>query len=451
MTRIRRLLLLLIFVFGANVAVASSQTGADYVIEKETTGNEFVVGCWEKPAIDTSTLPQPEYVHTMSEITLAWLQAHSTCPIAELEYRLQVFSEGDGLSRQVTDTGWGLIATHQMKDLTDGIYYWELQVRDQFENTSTTGPVRFYVDTTAPDVTLSVTNTPFLQEGSKYTVYYPGYALFNITHTDPVESAVVEYRLNNGEWVQGNKFTLGSEPVTTVEYKATDAAGNQSSVRSASIVTDVYAPATAIWTTMEATNTSATLSWYAPPDDNPTGMVSTYDLRYSTDPISEETFGTAKQITAPIPQVAWTTQSAQLLDLTPATTYYVALRSFDMAGNASALSFQTFTTTAEPVQTVPSLNAWVDTTKGEIGFTVENTAGYRSLEYQVTYERSGVADGLQGTIPVESQSSITRTGLTLGTCSTGVCVMHTHIQQLKVKVILREENDSEVLELEQSL
>ncbi|WJH34829.1 discoidin domain-containing protein [Paenibacillus sp. CC-CFT747] len=84
---------------------------------------------------------------------------------------------------------------------------------------------------------------------------------------------------------------------------------------------------------------STRLSWSAPGDDGTTGTAQSYDIRYHTVPITENNWNDAVQLTnEPQPQAANTAQSVDVSGLTPGTTYYFALRSFDEAVNASALS-----------------------------------------------------------------------------------------------------------------
>ncbi len=78
----------------------------------------------------------------------------------------------------------------------------------------------------------------------------------------------------------------------------------------------------------------AELSWSAP-EGNP----SVYDLRYSDQPIEDETdFEMAEQADAPSPSAPGTVQSTVIEGLTPDTEYYFAIRSSDAFGNTSDLS-----------------------------------------------------------------------------------------------------------------
>jgi hypothetical protein len=103
---------------------------------------------------------------------------------------------------------------------------------------------------------------------------------------------------------------------------------------------DITAPAAIA--NLNATSSTATtiaLSWTAPGDDGNTGTATTYDIRYSTSPITLGNWGSATQATGePAPAAAGTSQNFTLSGLTGSTTYYVAMRTTDNSGNVSGLS-----------------------------------------------------------------------------------------------------------------
>jgi hypothetical protein len=87
------------------------------------------------------------------------------------------------------------------------------------------------------------------------------------------------------------------------------------------------------------TDSSAVLSWNATGDDSLTGTATTYDIRYSTSPITLASWTGATQVTGePAPAAAGTAQSYTVRGLSRQTTYYFAIRVADEAGNPSALS-----------------------------------------------------------------------------------------------------------------
>lgn len=147
----------------------------------------------------------------------------------------------------------------------------------------------------------------------------------------------------------------GLSPQTTYNYRvrSKDAAGN-SSVSSNNTFTTVTAPDTTApsavsnLSTANVTESSAVLSWTAPGNDGNTGTANAYDIRYSTTPITALNWTNAIQATGvPTPQISGTTQTYTLVGLSPATTYYTALKTSDVVGNIALISnVPTFTTTA---------------------------------------------------------------------------------------------------------
>lgn len=84
---------------------------------------------------------------------------------------------------------------------------------------------------------------------------------------------------------------------------------------------------------------SLVLSWTAPGDDGGTGRAKIYDLRYSTTPLNDANFRTARVVPGlPAPGPAGTAQSAIVDGLLDNTVYYFALKTGDDSGNWSPLS-----------------------------------------------------------------------------------------------------------------
>jgi alpha-tubulin suppressor-like RCC1 family protein/subtilisin family serine protease len=82
------------------------------------------------------------------------------------------------------------------------------------------------------------------------------------------------------------------------------------------------------------------LRWTAPGDNGNVGQASSYIIRYSLQPLSASTFGSAlpTQPQPPAPQVAGGTEHYVATGLQPQTTYYFALEAVDPVGNISTLS-----------------------------------------------------------------------------------------------------------------
>ncbi len=85
---------------------------------------------------------------------------------------------------------------------------------------------------------------------------------------------------------------------------------------------------------------SVTLSWQAPAEVGAQGSsVASYDIRYSTSPLSDSNWATATQATGePTPGSPGTTQTFTISGLDSGVTYYFALKSTDSSGNISQMS-----------------------------------------------------------------------------------------------------------------
>ena len=125
-------------------------------------------------------------------------------------------------------------------------------------------------------------------------------------------------------------------------------------------------------TDLKATNAgsnSVTLTWTATGDDGNVGTANSYDVRYSTSPITDANWGNAAKATnEPKPQASGNMETFKVTGLASNTTYYFALKVIDNAGNPSALSnVVSGTTTLQILITVfkdnmeNGLNGWLST------------------------------------------------------------------------------------------
>ncbi len=137
----------------------------------------------------------------------------------------------------------------------------------------------------------------------------------------------------------------GLLPATTYYFaiKAGDDAGNWALIsnvvsRATSAAPDTLRPAPAALAVSTVTDTSATLAWTAVGDDSLTGTAASYQIRYSTAPITLANFASATVVTPPAPAAPGTAQGVVVRGLSRQVTYYFALRTVDEAGNVSALS-----------------------------------------------------------------------------------------------------------------
>ena len=133
-------------------------------------------------------------------------------------------------------------------------------------------------------------------------------------------------------------FTPGSTSDTNVASAGSDVL---TSVTNGSYnLGDMTAPAAVInLSASNITTNSITLSWTAPGDDGGSGTATSYDIRYSTNSITEANWSSATQVTGePLPQVAGTNQSMTISGLSTNTTYYFAIKTADEVPNISNIS-----------------------------------------------------------------------------------------------------------------
>jgi chitodextrinase len=139
---------------------------------------------------------------------------------------------------------------------------------------------------------------------------------------------------------------LGLSPSTAYWFaiKTGDEVPNWSAIsnvitRTTAAAPDVVRPAAANITITTVGDTSVTIAWTAVGDDSLSGNATTYDVRFSTAPITAANWGSATAATGePAPAAPGAAQSMQVRGLARQTTYYFALRTQDEAGNLSALS-----------------------------------------------------------------------------------------------------------------
>ena len=105
---------------------------------------------------------------------------------------------------------------------------------------------------------------------------------------------------------------------------------------------DTTAPATiTLAASTGSTNGTVSLSWTAPGDDNDQGTASSYDVRYSSSSIDDETdWGNATVVNTgvPTPQIAGSSEAMTVSGLTAGDTYYFAIKAQDEVPNQGNLS-----------------------------------------------------------------------------------------------------------------
>ncbi|MFA6306156.1 MAG: signal peptidase I [Candidatus Gracilibacteria bacterium] len=145
-------------------------------------------------------------------------------------------------------------------------------------------------------------------------------------------------------------FSIPDNGPHTLHYYSEDNAGNHSGIYTTQIITDATGPsAPDDFAVQSVTENNVTLTWTAPGDDGVVGRAASYDLRYSTNPITDENFDQAtKSGTLSSPTIAGSPEYAFIEGLNPGTPYFFALKVFDEAPNESPMVVTSASTLAGP-------------------------------------------------------------------------------------------------------
>jgi hypothetical protein len=123
------------------------------------------------------------------------------------------------------------------------------------------------------------------------------------------------------------------------------------------------------------------LNWLAPGDDCDTGLAHHYDIRYSLNPISEATWGSALSvIDPPVPVTPGQWQSHTIDGLSAGEMYYIALKTYDEVNNISDLS-DVLNVYAAGIAVPFQLTTDIDTTQNSVTLTAQAVESYYSLFY----------------------------------------------------------------------
>lgn len=86
-----------------------------------------------------------------------------------------------------------------------------------------------------------------------------------------------------------------------------------------------------------------------------------------------------------------------------------------------------------------TLDFWLASDKKSVGFKVEGVSPFESLVYEIAYDSDLGDQGIgPSSIALSGEESLERTDITLGSCSTGgVCLYHTGIHRIHIRVVLQ--------------
>ncbi len=149
----------------------------------------------------------------------------------------------------------------------------------------------------------------------------------------------------------------------------------------------------------EILNSSASVSFTAPSDDDPTEPVSAYDVRLSTFPItSANYFGAPEYEQNLVPSAPGSTETFSLTDLISETQYWLGIKSMDEGQNYSGAVITSFTTGIDPTIAVSVESMEFEVVIGEEtskGFSISNAMTDASpLSYSISVEAPPINDFL---------------------------------------------------------
>ena len=198
-------------------------------------------------------------------------------------------------------------------------------------------------------------NTPpkIITQGFYNSEFYEPDMPFFVTKCDEECSLTVDYGLTAS---YGQKMEVDLDepsplpyfrfpaltPSATYHYRVTvsDVLGNSRVLPDQTFtVQDTIPPQKIFMTISKTSSTALRLTFRAPGEDAKWGTASSYDLRYSTSPITIYNWGSATKITGvPAPISAGTTQNIDLTGFPSGTKYYFGIKAIDNDGNESLLS-----------------------------------------------------------------------------------------------------------------
>jgi hypothetical protein len=220
---------------------------------------------------------------------------------------------------------------------------------------------------TAADSTISLIWTAPGDDGTigRATTYDLRYRTVGITGTDTLSWWNAATRATglptpSASGALDSTKVRGLTPLTTYYFiiRAADEVPNWSGYSNLAVKSttgDATPPAAIADLSITATTgNSLALRWTAPGNNGTTGTAASYDIRYSTSPITAGNWTSATPATGePAPAVAGTVQTFTLPGLNGSQTYYVAMKTSDSAGNISGLSNVVNGTTLDVIPPAP--------------------------------------------------------------------------------------------------
>ncbi len=210
----------------------------------------------------------------------------------------------------------------------------------------------------------------------------------SLTHTDITDASgrysVVSWVQNDGDPISVEAVFGAFMGISNATLLFSDSGGKQIDVT----VTENDTSAPSAITDLSAINpkhTSALLTFTAPGDDGDSGDAAQYDIRYSTNPVTDSNWDLSVQFTGePSPSTAGTFENITVTGLSSATTYYFAIKTADEVPNWSGISNTAGVVTQKTTLTIGDASA-ANGQEIDIPLLIDNVIGAASVEVRLGY------------------------------------------------------------------
>ncbi len=214
----------------------------------------------------------------------------------------------------------------------------------------------------------------------------------SLTHTD-ITDASGQYSVVS--WVQNDGDPISVEAVLEAVLGAfmgisyatlsfSDPGGKQIDVTVTENDTTAPSPITDL-SAINPKHTSALLTFTAPGDDGDSGDAAEYDIRYSTNPVTDSNWDLSIQFTGePSPSTAGTFENITVTGLSSATTYYFAIKTADEVPNWSVISNTAGVVTQKTTLSIGHVSA-ANGQEINVPLLINNVIGAASVEVKLSY------------------------------------------------------------------
>lgn len=154
---INKILLILFCLFYGLSNINS--TTAEFSSFASNQNNIASAGCWVAPTAPILISPANDANTNATDVNFTWNSTISSCPIANISYRFQLDDANDFTSPLI-NTSFSSNLSYIYNNIPEGEYWWRVQAKDQFNNTSTSAIYHLVVDQTPPSFpSLSITGS----------------------------------------------------------------------------------------------------------------------------------------------------------------------------------------------------------------------------------------------------------------------------------------------------